>query len=448
MSEANTIVAAARARPGRLLAVLGVAFGIAVTVGNTIGSGILRTPGEVAAQLPSAWLFLGVWLLGGLYALLGANALAELAAMTPESGGYTVFVRRALGPFPGFAVGWSDWLSTCTSAALAAIVIGEYTGELVPPLATHGRALAAASVAVFALLQWRGVRIASVTQELTTALKAGGLLALVGACFLLGGDAAPAAAPAPAVPAGAALLAAFVLAMQSVIFTYDGFSGPSYFAGEIRNAGRDIPRSIFGGVAAVIAIYVLLNAAFLYVLPLGVMAGDTFVAGRAAGALFGPRGDSLIQALVVLSLLSALNAYVLIASRVFYGVSASGIFPAGAAVNRGGTPAPALLASAGIVLAFVVTGTFQKVVAVTAFFFVANYTLTFLSVFVLRRREPDAPRPFRARAHPWSTGVVLVGSLAFLGAAVAADSRNSLAALGLLAVSWPLFRLLRARRSG
>ena len=133
---------------GRLLRVLGVVFGMAVTVGITIGMGILRTPGEVAGHLPNAWLFVGVWLLGGVYALFGAFSVAELGTMIPRSGGFYVFARRALGEYPGFVVGWSDWLSTCGTVAAVALVVGEYAGLLLPALA--GRTLLVASAVAVA----------------------------------------------------------------------------------------------------------------------------------------------------------------------------------------------------------------------------------------------------------------------------------------------------------
>jgi APA family basic amino acid/polyamine antiporter len=447
----NQVIAETAVRPalrrGRLLAVLGVVFGLAVTIGNTIGSGILRTPGEVAQRLPSPVLFLAVWVIGGIYALLGANALAELAALTAESGGYTVFVRRALGPFMGFAVGWSDWLSTCTSMAAAAFVISEYSAILVPALAPAVKIIACATVLVFTALQWRGVRVASRTQNVTTALKALAFLALVVACFAFGGSARPqAGATTLAVPTGLPLLVAFILSMQSVIFTYDGFAGITYFAGEVRNPAQDIPRSIFGGVLSVIAIYLLVNSAFLYVLPISAMAGQSLVAGTAAQAIFGARGDSIIRALTIISLLSSINAFQLIASRIFYGVSAPGLLPAGARVNEGGTPTLALLVSSLVAVAFILSGSFEKVIAVTAFFFVANYTLSFLSVFALRRHEPNAPRPFRAWGHPWTTLVVLIGSVAFMIGTLAMDTRNTFYSIGLLALSYPLFKALERRR--
>src|SRR5919107_4246918 len=175
---------------GRLLRVLGVAFGLAVTVGITIGMGILRTPGEVARQLPNPWLFLGAWALGGVYALFGAVSVAELGTMIPRSGGFYVFARRALGEYPGFVVGWSDWLSTCGTVSAVALVMGEYAGLLVPALAGREVAVASSVALAFALLQWRGVRWGSRSQELTSLLKTLAFAALIAACFAYGGGGA------------------------------------------------------------------------------------------------------------------------------------------------------------------------------------------------------------------------------------------------------------------
>ncbi len=440
-AEAIPPAGPAKLRPTRtLLAVLGVAFGLSVIVGNTLGSGILRTPGQVAQLLPSVPLFLGVWILGAAYAMLGANALTELATMMPESGGYTVYLRRSLGLYAGFVIGWSDWLSTCSSAALAALVIGEYTTMLLGLSTGVGSLIASAVILGFALLQWRGIKEGSIAQNLTAIAKTIAFAILIGACFLLGRGFQSSAG---AVPTAFPLLVALVVAMQSVIFTYDGYNGIVYFSGELKNPARDIPRSIFGGVLVVAAIYLLINVGFLYVLPLSRMAGDPLVAATAANEIFGPKGDTVIRVLTIVSLLSALNAYQLMTPRVMYRLSVFGFFQAGQYVNRGGTPAIALLLSTVVVLALVLTGTVQIVIAVTAFFFVAQYALVFLSLFILRRREPDAPRPYRAKGHPWTTGLVLVFSVAFLIAAVTTDTRNSVYSLLLLALSWPVYRLMR-----
>ena len=171
---------------GTLLRVLGVGFGLAVIIGGTIGMGILRTPGEVAAQLPTPKLFLGVWILGGVYALLGAISVAELGAMIPRSGGWYVFVHRAMGNYPGFVVGWSDWLSTCGTLAVIAMVVGEYTAVLIPRLAGRDKSIAFAVTLMFAALQWRGIRWGSFTQNITSLLKTLIFVGLTVAAFVLG----------------------------------------------------------------------------------------------------------------------------------------------------------------------------------------------------------------------------------------------------------------------
>src|SRR5215217_960429 len=171
---------------GHLLRVLGVGFGLAVIIGNTIGAGIFRAPGSIAAQLPSVGPFLLVWLAGAIYALLGAISLAELGTMIPRSGGQYVFSRYALGEYAGFIVGWSDWISSCGSTAAVALVVGAFSGALFPALEGKAPAIAAAVTIVFAVLQWRGIVWGSNIQNLTSLLKAVAFLALIVAAFVLG----------------------------------------------------------------------------------------------------------------------------------------------------------------------------------------------------------------------------------------------------------------------
>ncbi len=430
---------------GRLLRVLGVGFGLAVIIGNTIGAGIFRAPGTIAELLPDVWLFLGVWIIGGLYALFGAFQIAELGTMLPRAGGQYAFARYALGEYAGFIVGWSDWISTCGSAAAVAIVIGEFSGALVPVLQGHAVAIAAIIAILFALLQWRGVVWGSSVQNVTSLLKAIAFFALIIAAFLLGGAGAAEAPLTRSVPAGLLLVSAFVLALQAVIYTYDGWTGVVYFSEEVEQPSRNIPRALFGGVLSVIVIYLLVNLALLYVLPISKIAGQDFAAGAAAQVIFGQHGDTIFRTLTILSMLSAINAYHLMATRVLFAISRDGLFSRRAArVNEGGTPTFALLLSATVAVLFIAFGqTFEKVITVLAFFFVANYTLSFISVFVLRRREPEKERPYRAWGYPWTTALALTGSVLFLVGAIVIDKRNSLYALALLAVSYPMFRLLK-----
>ena len=419
-------------------------------IGNTILIGILRTPGDVAAQLPNTTLFIGVWIIGGLYALLGAISLAEPGAMLARSGGQYVIVRRGLGEYPAFVTGWSDWISTCGPVALGGMVFTEYLVPLVPTLAGRQVFVGVGLVLLFGLLLWRGIRIGDLSQQILSAAKALAFGTLIAVCLLAPVPAGTAVSSGAGVGAvsGVALATAVVLALQAVIYTYDGWTGPLYFGEETRNPGRGIPRSMLMGVVLVILIYVLVNVAFVRVLGLGRMAGDPFVAASAGKALFGERGDLVIRLLVLVSILSGMNACALMASRVLHAMSRDRLLPAVlATVNAGGTPSVAHWSSIAMAAGLIVTGTVNSVLALCAFFFVANYTLSFASVFALRRKEPETPRPWRVPGYPWTTGLALLGSLAFLAGVVVSDWGNSWKSLLLLALSYPLYRVVASRRS-
>jgi len=431
-------------RPQSLLRILGLSFGLAVTVGNTIGAGILRTPGDIATLLPNPWLFVGIWVVGCVYAGLGANALAELGTMLPRSGGQYVFARHAFGDYAGFVVGWLDWISNAASAAAIALVVGESVASVASLDPTIAMPLAMIVVAIFTVLLLNGTRFGDRAQQLTSLAKAIALLALVAACFAFAGRAhvSPPAAATAATGAATAGFAAFMLAAQSVIYTYDGWNGPIYFSEELDDPGRQIPQSMFYSLIGIAAIYLLINIAFVHALPTSALAGSPLAAGTVAHALFGARGELLVRLVVIVSLPSAVNACLLMGSRVLFSVSRDGLgVPAATRVNSGGTPSVSMVLTGLVAIAFLATGTFQTIIAIAAFFFVADYTLSFTAVFVLRQREPNAARPYRAKGHPWTTGFVLLGSLVFLASAVAADTRNSLFALGIVIVSYPVFRL-------
>jgi APA family basic amino acid/polyamine antiporter len=386
---ATSLPTAAPAPRGRLLQILGVAFGLAVIIGNTIGVGILRTPGDVAAHLPDARWFIGAWLLGGLYALLCALSLAELGAMVPQSGGQYVFVRRALGEYAGFAIGWSDWVSSCAALALVTVSMGDYSAAIWPALRGKAVALALAVVAVLTVIQALGIRAGDLTQQITSLLKTLVLLALAGVCLAWTPPSQETIAAVAAHPIG---FGAIVLALQGVIYTYDGWNGMLYFGGEVKNPGRDIPRAMAGGVLAVIVIYLALNIAFLHVLSPARMAGQDLVAATAAREIFGAKGDTVVRGVLVISLLSAANAILLISSRLPFAMSRDGLVWRGfQAVSRGGTPRPSLLISAVATGLLLVTGTFDQILALAAFFYVVNYTASFLAVFGPGNRICPAP---------------------------------------------------------
>ncbi len=429
--------------PGTLLRVLGVGFGLAVTIGGTIGMGILRTPGQVAEQLPTPGLFIGVWILGGVYALLGAISVAELGAMIPRSGGWYVFIHRAMGNYPGFVVGWSDWLSTCGTLAVISLVVGEYAAVLIPRLAGRDKSIALVVVLMFAALQWRGIRWGSFTQNFTSLIKTLIFAIIAIAAFTIATKQSSPEAPLPT-PQGYAFFGALIIALQGVLYTYDGWYGVIYFGEEVRDPKRDVLRSMFGGTLLVIAIYVVVNLAYVHVLPMSKLAGEPLAAGAVARAIFGNYGDTTIRILAILSLLSTVNAYTLTAPRILYAMSCDELFHHRASkVNIGGTPTVTLLISTLCAVLFILSAKFSAILAALAFFFVANYSMGYISVIVLRRREPDLPRPYRVWGYPWTTLIVLLGSIAFLVGAVIADKKNSLWALAILAVSYPLYLIVK-----
>jgi APA family basic amino acid/polyamine antiporter len=445
---------------GRLLKVLGMWFGISAAVGNTIAAGIVRAPGDIAQWLPNIYLFFGVWVVGGLYALFGGPSMAELGAAIPRSGGQYNFSRRALGEYAGFIVGWSDWLSTCGTAAAVAIVIGEYSGELIPQLASHVKLIAVLIIVGFFILQWRGIKWGSGTQLVTAAIKTSAFVIVIAACFLWGGHARAAAsvsvAAAPPLPSGWPLALAILFGLQAVFYTIDGWTGIIYFGEEVRNPSRDIPRAIFGSVATIMGIYLLINAAVLYVLPMAQIAGNAFVLGTAAETIFGPYGDTIVRAIMVVSLLSCLNANQLFCTRTLYAMSCDRLFfRSFTRVNQGGTPTLSLLLSTIVGVLFVL-GSFEIVIAMLSFFFVANYTLSYYSLFALRKKEPQMERPYRAWGYPWTTGIALFASALFLVASIVPDLKAALTtgrvwppspamlALLILLLSYPIFRLLKA----
>jgi basic amino acid/polyamine antiporter, APA family len=426
--------------PGTLLRVLGRVLTLAVVIGTTMGGGIFYTPGRIAALLPNAWLYMAVWVFGGISALLGATVFAELGAMIPLSGGPYPFARRALGEYAGFFVGYTQWVLDCAGNAALLLLIGEYSYVLVPPFAGHAVAVAFATLIILTALNWRSVREGGRIQVVTTVAKTIGLGAVVVAAFVIP-HAAAADAPPLALPRGIALVAALALAMQGVIFAYDAYYFPIFFGEELRDPGREIPRAIFRGLAVIMAMFLLLNAAFLWVLPVARMANEPFVGGAVAQVLFGVHGDQIIRIIVIVSVLGTINAVVLATARVLLSMGRDGLFAHHATrVNAGGTPTVGLLLSTAATAAFLLLGTFGAVLGVFALLLGVNLLLMSVSLIVLRRREPDAPRPYRAWGYPWTTwATILIGVVLIAGFALS-DQRNGMIALAILLGSYPLYR--------
>jgi len=427
-----------------LLRVLGLFFGIAVSIGCTLGVGILRQPGPVAAYLREPWLIMLMWFGGAVYSALGVVNVAELATMIPRAGGFYVYARESMGDMAGFAVGWSDFLANVSAAAYAAMAAVEFLSRVFPGLPRYGPMVGTGFILSFAAIQWFGIRISGRVQQVASAIAATALLAQVFACFTI-----PAGPTAPAPPAQtASFLAALVLAIQSVVVTYDGWYEPIYFAEETHHPASHIPRAMFGGLALVTSIYILLNFAFLRALGPAGLAASKFAAADAAHLIFGRGSDVLLSAVAVVILLTLLHVVLMTGTRILFAVSRDGLFWGRAAVVApNGTPRIALAIATLVSVALVLSGTVDRLIAMAGFFYVANYCWSYISLLVLRRTRPTADRPFRVPLFPAPTLLALAASLAFLTGAVASDRINSLYALFLLAASFPVRLLLRLGRS-
>jgi len=424
-----------------LLPILGLVFGVAVSIGGTLGVGILRQPGPVASYLREPWLIMLMWLIGAAYSALGAVSVSELATMIPRAGGFYVYAREAMGDTAGFAVAWSDFLTNAGGVAFGAMAAVEFGGRLFPGIQRFGPFLAVVLILAFAVTQWFGIRIGAGVQQVASAVAAIALLGLVVACFTVHSPAHP--APAPPAPAGS-FIAALVLAIQSIVVTFDGWYEPIYFSEEVRHPASQIPRSMFGGLALVTGLYLLLNAVFVRALGPAGLAASNFAAADAAMLAAGRAGSAIVSAIAIVVMLTLLNTSLLSSTRILFAVSRDGLFwrPA-ARVAANGTPRTALLLATLGVVALVLSGSLDRLIAMAGFFDVANYSWAYISLMVLRRTRPAAARPFRVRAYPLPTLVSLLASLAFLAGAAASDHRNSFWALVLLLASIPTRRLLR-----
>lgn len=369
-----------------------------------------------------------MWLLGGLYTLLGASCLTELGTMAPEAGGYYVYARRAFGDRIGLVVGWTDWLTSCSVLGYLSIAMSEFTAALVPAVAGAIRPLAIAILVGFVALQWAGVRLSSRFQAWATAVKFVAFVALGVAALAVGGagDAAP-VAMSPS-------LGGVVAALQLVVITYAGWQGALYFTEEDRDPAHNLPRAVIGSVALVIAVYVLVNLALLAVLPMPELARATLPAAAAAERLVGPRGGQLITLLSLVAGPSILNSVMMVGTRILFALGRDGlVWSAAARVNHGGTPGVATLVTTAVAVGLIATGSFGRLVAIAACYLALNHALCCLALVVLRRREPATRRPFRAWGYPWSAAIVIAGAAALLVAAVAADPATSGLAAGLAA---------------
>lgn len=424
---------------------LGRGFSAAACVGATIGLGILRTPGEIARAIDSPAVYLALWLAGGLFVLLSTLMVAELIGMTPKSGGPYVLIARAYGPFPGFLLGWTDWLSQCAAGALKAVVLMEYLSLLLPGLAPWVTAGALLVNSLFALFQFGGVRLTGGFLQFSAAAF-GAILIVVAAALVFGPDASMPEAGAGAVR-GDAGWAQWGIVVAAVVFTYDGWIAASYYGAEVRGGGRAAALGSLRGVLVVLLLYLVLNGALAFSVPLGALVGHELALAGALDWLYGA-GAGLWLTLAALFILAAhQNMQYMACARTLYALSVDGLGSRRAtAVHARGNPTAAVLASWAMMCALILAGGFEFLLNLSALLFMTLYIALMVAVFRLRRTAPVAERPFRAWGFPLTGVVCTAGWLAIAFFVGLMDPVSAAWSACLAALAVPVYRWLARRR--
>ena len=412
---------------------------LAVVVGGVIGLGILRGPGEIAEVIPEPSLYLALWLFGGLFVLLSTAVTAELLGMTPRSGGAYALIRHAYGPYPGFVIGWADWLSFAADLALKAVVIMEFVAILYPETVPWRTPLAIIVTTVFAAIQLRGISLGALIQEFATSLIG---LVIVGLSLVLFFVDVPFIDTSNRVPVKNGLND-WSLVIATIIFTYDGWLYASYFSGEIKGGAGTAARSCIKGMVVVIALYMLINVALVKSTGLSALAGSDLALARALELATLPAAGNVIVIAAILILLSHQNLEYMGGPRILQALAVDGFATKRAQeVGKGGNPVFAIIITWLLAIGLIGVGGFEFLLLLSVFFFVPIYLAMIVGVMILRRREPDGERPYRAWGHPYSTIVCLIGWTIVTLFQAYVERETAVYAVVMVVVSWPVYRYL------
>jgi len=440
----STEISPQTAKPGSdLLPSLGLFTTITMVVGGVIGSGIFRKPGVMASQLGSPELLLGVWVLAGVITLFGALTNAEIAGMIPETGGQYIYFERMYGPFVAFLYGWAVFaVMQSGSIAAVAYVFAEYAnqhfihwaeysgagalwsfhvpfiGDVAPAKELATKAIAAALIVLLTIVNYVGVKFGGLVQNVFTIGKVAAMALLVVAAFLLptGGSVANLTTSSASIhPSGFGLFLAIAAALQGAFWAYDGWNKLTYIAGEIREPQRNLPRGLVVGMLIVTGIYILMNLAYSYVLPIDVMAKSKLVAADVAEKCFAG-GGRWIAAAVMVSTFGTTNSIILATARVYFSMARRNVFPQfiGRAHPRFHTPAASLIVQGIWSVLLLFSGTFDTLTDTLIFVSWIFYAASAYGVFVLRRKEPEARRPYKVPGYPWVPWIFILFAALYL----------------------------------
>jgi basic amino acid/polyamine antiporter, APA family len=450
------------AGPETLVRGLGLLDATTLIVGSVIGSGIFIAPSIMAGHVQSPGLLMGLWILGGLLTLVGALSYGELAAAMPHAGGQYVFLRRIFGPLSGFLYGWTLLLAINTGfIAAVAVAFAKYLGVFVPGLSEDALLFAvgrfkfstaqAVALVVIAALTWlnvTGLRAGAMVQNVFTIAKVAAVAALVVLAVVLGKGSLANFQPITSVALGPegvkmGLFAALAVAMSKALFSYDAWNSVTFAAEEMREPEKNLVRSLALGSIGVMIVYCSAVAVYLYMVPISEMAGikDNRIAAEAAQRMLGNGGVIFIVVAILISTFGCVNGLILAGARVVYAMGRDRLFfPGMSAVHpRYRTPARALALQGVVAAALTLTGTYSDLLTLSAFSSLLFNTLTVSGLFLLRRREPLLPRPYRAFGYPVLPAIYVAVSCFFLYFILDGDPKNSGLGLLLTALGVPAY---------
>jgi basic amino acid/polyamine antiporter, APA family len=440
---------------------LGPLDAAAIVVSNVIGGGIFFVPILVAQFTGDGRAMLALWLLGGAFAFMGAMAYAELAALRPRAGGEYVYLREAFGPLAAFLTGWTSFVAGFSGAiAASSVALADYVGRFVPmagdatplvtlplplaPIALSARALVAlAVIAVLTGIHVRGLGPGRVVQNGLAAIKVAALLAVVAVGFAAGRGAAPTAAPQRVTGAG------MLLALVPIMFTYSGWNAATYVAEEVRSPTRNVPLALGLGTLTVVAIYLALNLLYLHALPVDELA--SVPGGRlidtVAERLFGFAAGDLVAAFTIVSIAASISAMIIAGPRVYFAMARDGLFPAAAERidPQSRVPVIAIVAQSAWSGVLVLAGSLAQLVSYTGFALVLFSGIAVAALFVLRRRAPGAPRPFKAWGYPAAPAIFVAACAVMVANDLWRNPRTSAAGLAVIAAGLPVYAWMRRR---
>jgi APA family basic amino acid/polyamine antiporter len=420
----------------------------AIIISNVIGGGIFFVPVVVAQLVPHPAAMLGVWVAGGALAFAGAMAYAELAAVRPHAGGEYVYLRDAYGPLAAFLTGWTSFIAGFSGAiAASAVALADYVGRFIPLQPGAKPVVSLAAIAVLTLIHVRGLGPGRLVQNILAGVKVSAIVVLIALGFSVGHG-----ATAHLGGGGEVAPLSWLLALVPVMFSYSGWNAAVYVAEEVREPSRNVPLALALGTVAVVVLYVALNALYLFALPVGEIAtvGGGRLIDTVAERLSGFAAGDVIALFTIVSIAASISAMVLAGPRVYFAMARDGMFvrAAGRVHPRFHTPATAIVAQAAWSSVLVLSGTLAQLVTYTGFAVVLFAGIAVSALFVLRRRDAGAPRPFSALGYPWAPAVFVIASAAMVANSFWRDPASSLAGAALIAAGIPVYYAIRRAPPG